>query len=310
MIEFPEIIDSTMIASWKACEQKYLREYLQHYKSKEPSVHLHAGAAYAHGLEIARRSFYELSAEKARAEAEGLRALMTHYGDFSCPPASAKSLDRMIGALEFYFDRYPLDGDSAQPLVLANGRRAVEFSFAIPLNFKHPVTGNPILYVGRCDMIVNFAGGIYTLDDKTTSSLGASWSNQWTMRSQFMGYTWAARQAGIDAIGTIVRGVSILKTKYDTAQALVNFSPLLLERWESELYRFLGALQTKWESIRLLGSAEVEFSFNLSESCTSYGGCPFVRVCSSPEPEAWLEMGFQKRIWNPLLRTETVVEEK
>ncbi len=308
MLEFPEIIDSTMLAAWKACPQKYMREHLQHWKPKEPSVHLHAGAAYARGLEVARRSFYELGEGKKNAEAAGLEALMEAYGSFSCPPDSAKSLERMCGALEFYFDRYPLGEDPAVPLLLPNGKRAVEFSFAIPLNLLHPVTGNPILYAGRCDQIVEFAGGLYTFDDKTCSQLGASWSSQWNMRGQFIGYTWAAQQSGITVSGTIVRGVSILKTRYDTAQALVNFSPLLIERWEDGLYAFLHSLKRAWE--RANEGFQDKFSYNLSESCTQYGGCPFVRVCSSPDPEAWLEMGFERRVWNPLTRIETKLPEE
>jgi len=307
MIEFPEVIDSTMLAAWKACEQKFFREYLEHWKSKEPSVHLHAGAAYAAGLEAARRAYYEQGLGTTESEATGLRVLIEHYGDFPCPSDSAKSLERMCGALEFYFSHYPLDSDAAQPLSLGSGKRAVEFSFAIPLSFRHPVTGNPLIYAGRCDMIVDFAGGIYTLDDKTTSSLGASWSSQWSMRGQFLGYTWAAQHAGIPVVGTLVRGVSILKTKYDTAQALVNFSPLMIERWERELYRFLTTLYHRWDQLRLGNPADETFGFNLSESCNAYGGCPFVRVCSSPEPDSWLPMSFERRVWSPLTRTETKI---
>ena len=308
MLEFPEVIDSTSLAAWKACPQKFLREHLQHWKPREPSVHLHAGAAYARGLEVARRSFYELNSGKEEAEAAGLQALIEAYGEFSCPADSAKSLERMCGALEFYFSRYPLGEDPAVPLLLPNGKRAVEFSFAIPLNFRHPLTENPILYAGRCDQIVEFAGGLYTFDDKTTSSLGASWSRQWNMRGQFIGYTYAAHKSGIPVTGTIVRGVSILKTKYDTAQALVNFSPLLIERWEDGLYEFLRSLKRAWEMTNL--GFQDEFSYNLSESCAAYGGCPFVRVCGSPDPDAWLGMGFERRQWSPLTRTETKLTEE
>ncbi len=70
---------------------------------------------------------------------------MLAYGDFQTPEGSAKSLDRMCGALEFYFDRYPLDSDKAQPLLLPSGKRAIEFSFATPLEFPHPVSGDPII---------------------------------------------------------------------------------------------------------------------------------------------------------------------
>jgi hypothetical protein len=37
-------------------------------------------------------------------------------------------------------------------------------------------------------MLVDFAGGKYILDDKTTSSLGAQWSKQWTLNGILQDY--------------------------------------------------------------------------------------------------------------------------
>ena len=40
-------------------------------------------------------------------------------------------------------------------------------------------------------MIVELNNGLFIEDDKTASQLGSKWANQWEMRSQFSGYTWA-----------------------------------------------------------------------------------------------------------------------
>ena len=186
------------------------------WKPKAPSVHLVAGGAFAAGIESARRAFFLDGADGATAEGVGLAALIRHYGSLECPADSPKSLERVCGALEFYFERYPLGRDGANPITLAGGKRGIEFSFAEPTHILHPVTGQPILYTGRSDMIAERAAGIYIYDEKTTSSLGASWGKQWEMRSQFTGYGWAAKKQGIKVAGMIVRGISILKTKYDT----------------------------------------------------------------------------------------------
>ena len=61
---------------------------------------------------------------------------------------------------------------------------------------------------------------------KRQRQLGDSWARQWELRGQFTGYCWAAREAGIDVNGVLVRGVSILKTKYGSAQAITNREPL------------------------------------------------------------------------------------
>lgn len=244
---FPHTFDSTMLGAFRSCPQKMFRTYVQHWKPKSESVHLVAGGAFAKGIEVARKAYYEQGLSQDDAIATGLHALLVAYGDFETPPDSAKSATRMAGALEFYFENYPLDGASATPIKFKDGKLAIEFSFAEPLDINHPVTGDPILYTGRADMIAEFCGGIFSVDEKTTSSLGASWGKQWEMRSQFTGYQWAAQRAGLNVQGTLVRGVSILKTKYDHLQHVTYRSPYEVDRWYDQVHRDITRAIAMWE---------------------------------------------------------------
>ena len=299
---FPKVVDNTMLAVFRACPQKARLSFIEHYKPKQESVHLVAGAAFARGIEVARRQFFERGLSQEDAVAIGLHALIEAYGDFEPPEDSAKNLARMLGALEFYFDRYPMeDKQGAIPIELPGGKRAIEFSFAEPLGVRHPDTGEPILYAGRSDAICAFAGGVYVTDEKTTSSLGASWARQWDLRSQFTGYCWAATQNPIlpPITGVLVRGVSILKTKYDTAQAITARSKWEIERWLWQVEDDLERMISCWKRDR--------WGWNLDDACSSFGGCHFVPVCKSPDPAPWLELYFERRAWNPLNRTETLL---
>ena len=296
---FPHTIDSTILGTFRGCRQKAYRQYVEHWKPKTTSVHLVAGGAFASGIEAARHSFYVEGQSSSDAEAAGLSGLIKHYGDFECPPDSPKSLERMCGALEYYFSAYPLGADGADPITLPSGRRGIEFSFAEPLEIRHPVTGDPILYTGRSDMIAHRAGGIYIYDEKTTSSLGAQWGNQWEMRSQFTGYEWALLKQGIKADGTIIRGVSILKTKYDTLEVPTYRTEYEIERWYQQVLRDVKAMIQCWE--------EGYWDYDLDAACNSYGQCSFTKVCKSSEPEAWLPVFFEQKVWDPLLRTEMSV---
>ncbi len=296
MLTFPAAIDSTMLAAFRSCPTKFYREYVEHFKPREPSVHLHAGGAFARGLEVARRAFYEEGLPAEDAVALGMGALIKTYGDFDCPLDSAKSLERMAGAMEFYFERYPLETDEAMPLAFPSGKRAIEFSFAEPLPIDHPQTGDPIIYCGRSDMIASFAGGTYIFDDKTASSLGASWSKQWEMRSQFTGYCWAAQRAGIPVNGVLVRGISILKTKYDTQQAITSRAPWELDRWLAQTTADIHRMIDMWQ--------RGQWAYNLDHACAEYGGCMFVQACKSPDPAPWLDLYFERRVWDPLTREE------
>lgn len=298
---FPPVIDSTMLATFRSCPQKFFRSYVEHWKPKQESIHLVAGKAYAEGLEASRRAFYQHGAEAEEAMAIGMKALVESYGDFEPGPYDTKTLDRMMGALEYYFENYPLGADGATPYVGASGKPWIEFSFAEPLPIEHPTSGMPLIYSGRADMVAEFAGAVYPVDDKTTSSLGPSWNRQWEMRSQFTGYVWACQQSGIPATGAIVRGVSILKTKYDTQQVVTYRGPHEIERWLFQTVKDIKRMIAAWE--------EDWWDYALDEACAAYGGCPFIRVCKSATPEAWLPQFFTQRVWDPLTRAEWTSEQ-
>lgn len=292
---FPAVLDSTIMATVKSCGRKAQLEFIEHWRPKDLSVHLHAGASFASGLEVARRAFWIEGKSAEDAVALGYGALLAAYGNFECPPDSAKSAERTAGAYAFYCDRFPIAG--TEPVMLPGGQRAIEFSGAEPLEIPHPETGDPLLYSWRADQIINYAGGRFIEDDKTTSQLGASWSRQWDLRSQFTGYAWGCAKAGVQVDGVLVRGVSILKTKYDTAEALTYRPQWQIDRWYEQLNRDIKRLIGMWES----GC----FDYNLDHACAEYGGCLFRGVCVLPEPSQWLEQFFERRQWNPLTRKET-----
>lgn len=293
---FPILWDASMVSALRSCGRKWELEYHEHWKPRAQNVHLHAGGAFAHGLEAARRAFHIEKKSDSEAVALGLQALLSFYGSFVAPDGSAKTCDRMAGALEFYFDRYPLKTDPAQP-ILVGGKHGIEFSFTEPLPISHPTTGEPLVWCGRADQIVSYAGGTYISDEKTTTSLGASWSRQWDLRSQFSGYCWAARRAGLRVDGVLVRGVSILKTKYETAEAITYRPQWQIDRWLDQTIEDIHDAIAQFKRGR--------FRFNLDHSCSEYGGCTFRQVCLAEDPLPFLDVGFERRQWNPLLRTET-----
>ena len=298
---FPEFLDSTQLAAFRSCPRRFYLQYLMHWKPKEESIHLVAGKAFAAGLEASRRAFFEQHLPSDEAQAVGIMALVQSYGDFQGDPSSPKSLDRVIQALEFYFDQYPFDLDGTSPSLIGD-RLGIEFRFCEPLDGENlpdcinPDTGNPLLYTGRADLIAEFADGRYVFDEKTTSSLGALWARQWDLRSQFSGYVWAGRRLGIAVNGVIVRGISILKTKFDTQQVISYRQPWEIERWEKQLNRDVLRMQycykTGW------------WDYALDHACTEYSGCIFRQICKTENPDTWLPVYFEQRVWNPLTGDE------
>lgn len=296
---FPQVIDSSILSTFRSCEWKAWLEYFQHWKPRYQSIHLHAGKAFAAGLEGARVAFHVQHHSPERALELGLQTLREEWGDFEAPADSPKSLDRLLGALTFYFSRYPIDTDNAQPIRIGD-KIAIEFSFAEPLGVLHPETREPIILAGRADQIVSFAGGTYIEDDKTTSQLGPSWGRQWDLRSQFTHYCWAAQRMGIRVDGVLVRGVSILKTKYDTQEIPTYRPQWMIERGIKQLERDISRMIEAWKS--------EQWDLNLDHACTEYGGCAYRQICLVQDPEPFLQAGYQRRQWSPITRIETVLE--
>jgi len=296
-LSFPQTIDNTIRSTFAHCQQKFVYSHLHKLSPQGTNVHLHAGGAFAHGMEATRRAYFEQNLSPDDAVAVGVGALIKFYGDYEAPEGSAKSLERMAGALEYYFSIHRLDNDFLTPYTSSSGERGIEFSFSIPLPIPHPETGEPLLYCGRFDMLATHKNGsLFVVDEKTSTSLGAQWSRNWNLDSQFTGYLWGAQQYGLPVSGAIIRGISILKTKYDTAEAIIYRPQWQIERWYTQLLREVEYM------LRIYADTKLAFANLDKHGCNAYGGCAYERLCSSPNPEAWASQYYETNTWDPLRR--------
>lgn len=314
--ELPRHVDATMISCFRSCDQKFFLEFCLGRRPAAVSIDLHAGGCFALALETIYGAIFLHGASLSEAMLGGFRIFQTAWGDVQPMKDTPKTKENTWAAVEEYFRVYAPATDHVQPYRLADGKPAMEFTFAIPLlpilkdheaGFAighnahdgkdhffpcHP-SGDPFVYSGRFDMLGNWQSKPVVKDDKTTTSIGALWSNQWDLRSQFIGYTWACQQSGIPVDTVVVRGVGILKTKISMAEAIKTYSNDLVSRWHEQLRRDLWKMRRSWD--------EGYFDYNFAESCSVYGGCMFKDVCASGSPQRWLDQ-FPVRRWNPLLK--------
>lgn len=296
---FPSVIDNSMREAFTACPMKFFRGYVQNLTMPQISVHLHAGAAYAKGLEVMRGAFYDDGLSELDALTKGAEALIHAYGDFQPPPDSPKTVDRMVGALEYYTSQYPLDTDYIKPYKAGAEKSALEFTFGIPLPLRHPDTGEAIIYAGRFDMMgVMNNRDLIVYDDKTATQLGSSWAKKWHINSQFTGYAWAAKQFGFDIRAVVVRGVSILKTQYGTAEVIAYRPDWMIERWYCQLLVEIQRMIDMYKSMK--AGNESAWPLSQADACSSYGGCMYTDLCDKQNPSQWIETQFITRHYDPL----------
>lgn len=321
----PLNIDSTMITCWRSCEEKFRDEFIYGLRPPGLSIDLHAGACFATALEVTRKEFFTGGKSLPEALLRGQAAFEIAWGGFEIPEfkKTAKTKDNMWKAVEEYFAKFPPITDHLQPYIDAQGKPTFEFTFAIPLepacnpqrlgmgsgltvsydpeDYKghfplHP-DGHPWLYSGRLDMLGKYEDLPCAADEKTTGrSISTGWADQWNLRNQFMGYKWALNESGIPVRNVIVRGISIMKTIINFAEAVKDYPNELLARWKEQLRCDLWHIRRAWDLRK--------FEYNFAEACTSFGNCIFMDACSSANPEGWLEQ-FEVRRWNPILKNPT-----
>lgn len=298
--DFPAVITNTIREAFSQCPQKGYWGHIKNIVPDVPSIHLHAGGAFAKSMEVARRSFFQLGMNEADSISAGHAALIEFYGDFDAEYGyldHAKSCANMLRAYEDYFMEYQLNHDSLTPIMTADGQAALEFSFSIPMNILHPTTGDPLLYAGKFDMLGKRPdGSLWVVDEKTTGQLGAQWSKQWDLNSQFTGYCMAAREYGYPVQGAIIRGVGLLKTKISHQQVPLTRPQWIIDRWWTQLHRDVERVKQLWLEDNGDGS---NFDLALGAACSSYGGCGYKTLCMSPNPHEWTAVGFKPSDYNP-----------
>ena len=293
----PQHIDATMMSCFRSCPRKFYNEFVLGLRPTGLSIDLHAGGAFAHTLDVVRKCVFIHGLDMQMAMLKGQAAFQVYWGDFEIPEfkQTSKTMDRVWAAVEQYFTQWDPRSDHIQPY-MTDGKPTIEFSFGIPLDGPgwpvHPVTGEPFIYAGRFDMLGEYMGMPIVADDKTsgTGHYG-NWSERWDLRSQFIGYTWACQQLGLQVESCVVRGVGILKQSIALAEAIKPYSDDLRSRWLEQLRRDLTRIVGMW--------TDGYWDYNFGETCTSYGICVYSTSCQSANPEPWLKT-FTVSRWNPI----------
>lgn len=296
---FPNVIDNSMMVTFRACPRKWFYQYALGLRPRGSSIDLVAGAAFAAACEHVRRGVYERKLSLRDAIQAALPHFMREWGETETPKYSPKTYNNMWLAVEKYFERNNPLTDVVQP-IFVDGKCSAEWTISVDLPFKHPETHIPLIYGGRFDLL-----GIYKkelmciVDEKTTKQFGDSWSRQWAIRSQFMGYSWGLQQHGYNVSMVMVRGIGIMKTDIRFETAMTTFNQATIDRWYEATLKDLDRMINYWQ--RETEKFHRGYHAAYGDACTSYGMCPFATPCTSNNPEQWMG-DYEQKFWNPLAK--------
>jgi len=283
--------DSTSLSNFVTCPRKYFYENLQGWQSEERSVHLIFGGHYAAALE----GYHKLVATgvgKNDATREIVRKLLTDtWDEKNNRPQdwmhNTKTRDTLIRSVVWYLDHF--SDDPMPTVILSDGRPAVEYSFSFELSPNY-------LYCGHIDRLVEYSGGVYVQDQKTTgAAITAKYFSDFKPDYQMSGYTLA---------GIIGFAIPILGVVIDAAQIAVGFTRFARGHTSRSMPELEEFRHETLHYIELAKAAHDTGYYPMNrKACGNYGGCVFRSICSANpvHREALLAAKFTRRDrWDPL----------
>jgi len=190
----------------------------------------------------------------------------------------------VIWYLEHYID------DPLHTLIMPSGKPAVELSFRIPLPVQ--VGGHEMILCGHIDRAVEFEGGLWASDYKTTKSLTRQFFDMFDLSHQMTGYTVAGNVILEKPIsGVWIDGIALQVGGVKLARAPTKRSPGQVK----EYFELLTDVGERAERAYDIG----HYPMNTA-SCYF---CDFKDVCKqAPEfRERYINMWYDRKPgWNPL----------
>lgn len=281
--------DSTSLGWLKTCPRLYQYHMIEGWRRKGESVHLLFGQVYHGALETYDKTRVN-GADPEEATRAAIRYALAETWINGAPWESdhnLKTRETLVRSVIWYLDQFG-EADTAKTVILASNKPAVELSFKMEVRA-------PYVLCGHMDRLVEYAGDVYVMDRKTSSTtISSHYFNQYSPDNQMSLYSLAAQII----YKTPVKGVII-----DAAQIAVGFTRFsrgFTHRTEAQLNEWLDNTY-RWFDIAN-GYARADFWPMNDKACHHYGGCPFRGVCSkSPEVrEKFIESDFERRAWNPL----------
>jgi hypothetical protein len=316
--------DSTCLGAFKRCPRLYQLSILEGWRPKADRVHLTFGIHYTNALE----AYDKLKASYAEAQGEAFhdQAVMLVVNKMMCdtwvedhrwehgPHDSKignKNFYNLLRSVIWYLDQF--EHDTAETVIAEDGTPLVERSFRMELDWgpkanrtwnhndgEKPQDWNPFqpyVLCGHLDKVVNFIGGTYVMDHKTTkSTLSSYYFDQWEPNNQMSLYTIASQVIfGGPVKGVIIDAAQILVGSTVFARGMTYRTPAQSEEWLVDLHYWLDQAEAcaTAEYWPMNDTACFNCDFNKGEG----------KICAKDPSvrRAFLEAGFTRDApWNPL----------
>lgn len=219
------------------------------------------------------------------------RNLKNHFVPWESDDSN-KNRWNLLRTVIWYLDNYK--NSTEKTVILEDGKPAVEVWFRLELSIVTP-EGTRYLLTGHIDRIVDYAGGKWFTDIKTSkNTISNNFFHKFTPNNQMSQYTLA---------GKVVFDEPLMGGIIDGAQVAVTFSRFqrgFVERTKGQMEEWLRDIQI-WIKMAEQYAKDDYWPMN-DTACSHYGGCRFQGICGKDPVirNQFLKTHFERRKWNPL----------
>ena len=304
--------DSTSLELLKRCARLYQYVIVKGYESKGEAIHLRFGIEVHQALHD-YETYKALGLNHDEAVHATVKELLVRIYKWDPNPHTAseekKSKKNLLRTVVWYLDKF--ENDPAKTVIFDNGRPAIEVSFRFELDWgpqsairweegEGSVVGSqPYLLSGHLDRIVDFQGGLFVMDRKTsTYALTSYYFDQFHPHNQMTLYSLAGKVVLESPIkGVIIDAMHIGEDETTFARGVTYRTPDQVDEWLKDLHYWFGQAE--------IFATQGYWPMN-DTACDKYGGCKFKSICqkSPAARKTFLRNEFTQlppeNRWNPL----------
>lgn len=304
-------INSSSLGLLLTCMRKSKYSLVDKWKSKTEGMPLVYGSAIHKAMEV----FYSHGSRERTIPADFDEVALTIAGGYTAPhkhflydavqafvtegeplrnlpDTDKRSLASGIWLLGHYFktylhDTYIIHTDSKGPLT----ERFASYVIFESERLK-------ITLFGTIDFILRneATGEILPGDHKTSSMMGMEFLNRVKPNHQYTGYAWLARKClDITSENFLINGIGVKARPLTARGGPPTFTRQITRRTDADFAEFIDVLKYAVENFLRCEESGV-WPLGHVDSCSSFGGCSFLEVCSAPNQlrENILEAKFQR----------------
>jgi len=279
--------DNTSLSALKKCPRLYQLEIVEGWQQRGTAIALTFGIHYHKALELAEKA----KIEEGMSHDDAVRIAARYCLEQSFEGDSNRNRETLVRSVVWYLDHFK--DAPIRPLVLDDGRPALELSFRVELDYEFS-TGDAALYCGHLDRAGYFGDTLYIADHKTTTKTINSWYfDGYSPDNQMTGYTFGAKATLRQPVqGVIIDAAQIMVEGTRFARGIVHRTPAQLDEWYRDTLFYLRLANTY---------AQADYWPMNTSACYN---CRMRPVCSRDPSvrEFVLRDGYEKRDrpWDPL----------